>query len=578
MAEIVGKEALPFIPDDLSLPQFLLDVHHPSRPVRTKPQAWFIEETSGREIGLDEIRARTHGLANALKIRWNIGQDDVACLFSPNHVDYPVIIWAIHRLDGVVTTANPMYTSEELGYQLQLTKTRLLFVHPLALNAALDAARAAGLPQDRIVLLEPLPSSSCVNVHDLVKFGLRERQAYRERQLEPGEARTKLALLLFSSGTTGKPKAVMISHYALIANMLQVTQYVKPNDESVPLEQKRYRAGDVVLGALPMFHAYGLIMITFTGMFLGATVIVSPKFSLERMLLSIQQHRVTHLYLVPPQAILICKSPIVKGYDLSSIRFVGCGAAPVSPELTEQLSRTMPDPNALIGQAYGMTETATMITMPQLDKRTGTPGSAGFLLPGISARVVKADGSLAQFGELGELLLRSPAMALGYYNNPTATAETFVDGWLRTGDEVKIDERGEVFVVDRIKELIKVRAFQVAPSELEGLLFDHPDVSDVCVVAIPDDYSGELPFAFIVLRPDIQARVKGDLQEPTKVKEGLMKYVSDHKTHFKWLAGVEFIDAIPKNPSGKLLRRVLREQARSMLKSGQLSIVAKAKL
>ncbi|TBU21456.1 amp dependent CoA ligase [Dichomitus squalens] len=560
MAEIVGKEALPFIPDDLSLPQFLLDVHHPSRPVRTKPQACFIEETSGREIGLDEIRARTHGLANALKIRWNIGQDDVG---TPNHVDYPVIIWAVHRLDGVVTTANPMYTSEELGYQLQLTKTRLLFVHPLALNAALDAARAAGLPQDRIVLLEPLPSSSCMNVHDLVKFGLRERQAYRERQLEPGEARTKLALLLFSSGTTGKPKAVMISHYALIANMLQVTQYVKPNDESVPLEQKRYRAGDVVLGALPMFHAYGLIMITFTGI---------PWGHCDRIA------EVLARALVPPQAILICKSPIMKGYDLSSIRFVGCGAAPVSPELTEQLSRTMPDPNALIGQAYGMTETATMITMPQLDKRTGTPGSAGFLLPGISARVVKADGSLAQFGELGELLLRSPAMALGYYNNPTATAETFVDGWLRTGDEVKIDERGEVFVVDRIKELIKVRAFQVAPSELEGLLFDHPDVADVCVVAIPDDYSGELPFAFIVLRPDIQARVKGDLQEPTKVKEGLMKHVSDHKTHFKWLAGVEFIDAIPKNPSGKLLRRVLREHARSMLKSGQLSIVTKAKL
>ncbi|PIL29048.1 transporter [Ganoderma sinense ZZ0214-1] len=577
MAEILAsKDDLPYIPDDVLLPQFLLDMHHPLRPVRSAPQAWLIEEATGRKVGSDELRARTHGLANALKLCWNVGEDDVACIFSPNHVDYLVVMWAVQKLGGVVTTSNPMYTSEELAHQLELSKARLLFVHPAMLAVATQAAHTVGLPYDRIVLFDSIPTSPHPNLQELIKFGLGSRQEYTERRLKPGEARTKLALLLFSSGTTGKPKAVMVSHYGLVANIVQVAQYIKPTDESVPSEWRRFHVGDVSLGVLPFFHAYGLHFVLFFGMFIGMTVVVSPRYSLERMLQSIQQYKVTHLWLVPPQAIMICKSSIVKNYDLSSVQMVACGAAPVSAELTDQLTKVLP--NALVGQGYGMTETSTMITMCQLDKRTGTPGCAGFLIPGVEARVFKADGTLAQFGEPGELYLKSPSLSLGYYNNPKATAETFQDGWLRTGDEVKLNKNREVFVVDRIKEFIKVRAFQVAPSELEGHLLDHPDVADVCVVGIPDDYSGELPFAFIVLNHSARVRVEGTPQEKATVGDSVMKHVSDHKAHFKWLGGVEFVDAIPKNPSGKLLRRVLREEAKAMLGSGRLSTLAKAKL
>ncbi|RPD61672.1 amp dependent CoA ligase [Lentinus tigrinus ALCF2SS1-7] len=552
------------IPDDLTISQFILDAHHPTRPVPTRPHPWLIEEATGREIGSDELRIRSFGLANALKIRWDIGEDDVVCLFSPNHVDYVVAIWAVHKLGGVVTTSNPAYTADELAYQLQLTKSRLIITHPEVVAVTLEAARLAGVSPDRIALFDPHPGSVHANLPDLISLGLKQQQVFTERRLKRGEGKTKLALLLFSSGTTGKPKAVMISHYSLIANLVQTGQYFRLTDDSFPSEQKRYKTGDVALGILPLFHAYGLHAVLMGCMFLRVTLVISPRFQFERMLQSIQQYRVTHLYLVPPQAVLLCKSPVVQKYDLSSVECLMCGAAPVSAELTEGLMRVFP--KSVIGQGYGMTETATMISFLQLDRRIGTLGCAGILIPGMTARLVRPDGTFAGYGEPGELHLRSPALAMGYFDNPTATAETFKDGWLHTGDEVVINEDKEVFVIDRIKELIKVRGFQVAPSELEGHLFDHPDVADVCVVSIPDEYSGELPFAFVLLKEDARLRVQADPKAMTETKRVIMKHVSDHKARFKWLAGVEFVDVIPKTASGKLLRRVLRDRARSMPK------------
>ncbi|EJF61702.1 acetyl-CoA synthetase-like protein, partial [Dichomitus squalens LYAD-421 SS1] len=197
-----------------------------------------------------------------------------------------------------------------------------------------------------------------------------------------------------------------------------------------------------------------------------------------------------------------------------------CGAAPLGAELIEKLARILP--NSVIGQGYGMTELATGATSIPLDRRVGEPGSAGVLLPGIVARVVRQDGTVAGFNELGELHLKTPSMSLGYLNDPTATAETFRDGWVHTGDEVIINERKEVFVVDRIKELIKVRGLQVAPSELESHLLDHPDVADVCVVGIPDDFSGELPFAFIVLNDGARVDIEAHKRNPYAIKEAMM--------------------------------------------------------
>ncbi|KAI0943774.1 hypothetical protein AcW1_002857 [Taiwanofungus camphoratus] len=334
-------------------------------------------------------------------------------------------------------------------------------------------------------------------------------------------------------------------------------------------------------------------------LFYGGTIVVIPKFNFVEMLKSIERHRINYLSVVPPMVVLLCKAsrptrdsvlstdvafafagtqhPAVKDYDHSSLRSLTCGAAPLSAELTRQLAERFP--NISIGQGYGMTETSTTVAFPQSDQKIGTLGSAGRLIPGIVARVVKPDGTLAGYGEPGQLVVRGPAMALGYLNNEEATKETFVDGWVHTGDEVIINKGAELFIVDRIKELLKVRGYQVAPAELEGHLLDHPDVSDVCVVGVPDDYSGELPLAFVVPSLAALERIQKDPAEADKIRAALAKHVADAKVHYKRLAGgVVFLDAIPKNPSGKLLRRVLRERARELKEQGKLPSTAKAKL
>ncbi|KAI0717920.1 hypothetical protein C8T65DRAFT_640389 [Cerioporus squamosus] len=506
MTEIHGAGGpMPPVQDDLTIEQFILDGQHPTRPRWYEQRPVLIEEATGRAIASDELRARIHGLANALKIRWNI-----VCIFSPNHVDYIVAL----------CTSNPMYTADELTYQLQLVKARMLIVHPSMLLVALKGAQAVGIPSDHIVPFEPVTDWPSHNIQDLVQFGLGQVQQFTPLKLGPGEARKKLALLLLSSGTTGKPK----HQRERCADRASLAL----NDETVPMGRKLYRPGSISLA-----NAYGMHKLLFGSIFFGSTVVVSPKFNLKRMLQSVQQYRVTHLCVVPPQVLLLCKSPIVKNYDLRSVYF-----------LHENLVHILP--HCAIGQGYGMTETATGISVSQRDRKIGTPGSAGVFLPGIVARLVKADGSLAGYNEPGELHLRTP------------TAETFVDGiWIRTGDEIVINERNEVFVVDRIKELIKVRGFQVAPSELEGHLLDHPDVADVCVIGIPDDYSGELPFAFVQL-------VQGSPEETSRTKEAIMK------TAYKRLAGIQFVDT--------LLRRVVRERAKEMLRRGELEQVFKPKL
>lgn len=236
------------------------------------------------------------------------------------------------------------------------------------------------------------------------------------------------------------------------------------------------------------------------------------------------------------------------------------GAAPLSAELTHQFTKVLPQSE--ICQGYGMTETCTTTTMTPIWQRIGTPGSAGHFLPGVKAKIVKPDGSLAGYDEPGELVVTGPEMSLRYTNDPEATKETFVDGWVRTGDEVLVRPNGDVFVVDRLKEIFKVRGFQVAPAELEGHLLTHPDVADAGVIGVPHEFSGEVAMAFIVLNEGARRRVERDPQERARIAAGIAKHVKDGKVSYKWLeGGVEFADIIPKNPSGKIMRRFLRQQA-----------------
>ncbi|KAL4256235.1 hypothetical protein AB1N83_010455 [Pleurotus pulmonarius] len=553
-----ASTALPdVIPDNQTIPQFLLDTQHSLCP-RRNDYPCLIEESTGRSVTFTELRERTFALANGLHQRFAFGDNDVALICSPNHVDYPATIWAIHRLGGIFTGASPNSTREELVHQLKKSEASLIFVHSDFIDPVLAAADTVQFPYDRIITLDASTPTGFVSLADLAAEGSSGcSMPFVDRILSKGEARSKVAVLCFSSGTTGPPKAVSITHYALIANVIQMA--VHNVREASASTGRGYNPGDTSLLILPLNHVAGLICNLHFPLFSGMTLVVVQKYSLLSMMESIVRYAVSHLLLVPPQVVALTKDPAVRKYDLRSVRHVLCGAAPLSPEMSSLLLDLFPE--AQVGQIYGLTETATTISMLPARQARGPLGSVGQLLPGVRAKVVKDDGSLAAAGEPGELYVSSPSLALGYHNDDAATRDVFINEWVKTGDQVLISPEGELYILDRIKEIIKVKAFQVAPAELEGCLLEHPDVLDCAVVGTSDAYSGEVPFAFVVLTPDARQRVKEDASEfGSKVRSSIMAHVADRKSRYKQIRYVEFLDAIPKTPSGKILRRKLRSR------------------
>ena len=343
-----------------------------------------------------------------------------------------------------------------------------------------------------------------------------------------------VALLPYSSGTSGLPKGVLLTHRACVANVLQQHAAFAVGE------------GDRSLAVAPFFHATGFGVVANGALHGGATLVTMPRFEVEPFLGLIQQHRITTMVVVPPIVLALAKHPAVDRYDLSSLKWVGCGAAPLGAELQQACARRLGRP---VLQGYGMTELTAAAAIWPLD-RTVTPGAAGMLLPGVQARLVDpVSGADLGVGDAGELWLRGPATMAGYWRNPEATAATIdVDGWVHTGDIARLDADGALFVVDRVKELIKVKGFQVAPAELEAVLRTHPGITEAAVVPVPDERAGEVPRAYVV-----RAGSAGSLSA-----EEVMAYVAERVAPHKRVREVEFIDAIPTSPAGKTLRRLLR--------------------
>lgn len=565
--------AAPLIPppDDISLPQFILDdvFSHQTKPVRSKETPCLIDEETGQLAMLAELQSRTDVLARAFKDVFRIGDGDVVAIFSPNHIDYPVCVWAIQRLGAIVAAMSPILTADELVHQLRIAKPSTFIAHVDNLGVALDATSSVGMHPERIAVLDGEKASSklpCVSIDELCHAGS-TLSPFFEKKFKPGQGKEKIAFLCFSSGTTGKPKAVALSHYNVMCNVLQTATFNRVNEAYAPWEDRRFRPGDVCTGVLPLYHIYGLVVNLHYLIYSAMTIVITKTFKFETFLRSIARYRITHLMIVPPQAVLLCKHPATMDHDLSTVHYCMVAAAPMTSELTSQLLSVLP--NIHLGQGYGMTETCAAVSMFPTSQKVGTLGSAGQLVSGTVGKVVKTDGSLAKVGEAGELWIQGGQVALGYYENEEASRETFVDGWLRTGDEVIFRDNGDLFVTDRIKELIKVKGFQVAPAELEGHLLSHPDVSDAGVVGIADEYAGEVPLAFIALKPQVAGAIAKDQDGAVAraVRDSIFKHVSDAKSSYKWLTGgIEFIEAIPKNGSGKILRRVLRERAKTLRK------------
>ncbi|KAJ7621245.1 phenylacetyl-CoA ligase [Roridomyces roridus] len=538
-------------PDNLSVAQFLLDGldNHVTRAQRSASTPCLIDDDSGQRVYLEELRTRTGKIATAMNFYWKLD----SCI-SPPGPDYGPCAWATHRLGGIVATLGPMLTADEITHQLRIARPSIIFVHSECLASVLPAAGLVGLHPSRIILIDGIGSSS-PGPHGLKNLDALIQEAdslprFNERILAAGEAKNTIAFLAPSSGTTGTQKAVMISHYNVISIVIQMATSSRLNEPYAPLEERRFRPGDICYG----LHIISLSLTAIDSSQL--TLVLTPKFNFEKFLASIEKYRITHLTL----------EPIVKNYDLSSIRMCLVAAAPLSASLTQELLQILP--NIHLGQGYGLTETcgATSIASSTYSQKIGTLGSVGQLLPGTLAKVVKPDGTLANETETGELYIKGGQVALGYYGNEEATRETFINGWLKTGDQVYFKD-GDIFVVERLKELIKVKGFQVPPAELEGHLLTHPKIADAAVIGVPDDYSGELPMAFIVLKPEVAAALKDERLEK-QLREDIFKHVASAKSKHKWLTGgIQFISAIPRNPSGKILRRLLRNQTSQDTKS-----------
>ena len=487
-----------------------------------------------RRFTFAELHAYSDKLASALAAM-GIGKGDIVGVLAPNCAEFEISFFGILKAGATVTTINSGYREREISYQLNVSEAQALIVH----SSLADAANAA-LPDAKEIKRQIVITEGADVAHSFWSLIEAQDGAPRVPDIDPSE---DLAALPFSSGTTGLQKGVMLTHANLHANVRQFLE--RPGEETV------IRHDDVVLVHLPLFHIYGMTVLQLNAIAAGATQVMMGRFDMELLLSLIAQHRISALFTVPPVSLGLSLTPLLDEYDVSSLRFVLCGAAPLSAELQVRVQQRLGCP---VIQGYGLTETSPVTNADYVGERA-KPGTVGPPLPDTEERIVDLETGTHDVpaGELGELLIRGPQVMKGYFRQPEATAETIdADGWLRTGDIARMDEDGYVSVVDRKKELIKYKGFQVAPAELEGILLEHPGVADAAVIPKADAEAGEVPKAFVARKPNA---------EPTA--EELMAFVAERVATFKQVREVEFTDAIPKNASGKLLRRVLIEQDRA---------------
>lgn len=466
---------------------------------------------------LEQIRQTAAGLAAR-----GITKGDVVSLWSPNVPEWPVVFFAVVRLGAIVHTSNPVSTPEELAFQLKDANAKMLFT----VGALADKAKAAIEESNQPIELFTI--DDVPGIASLASVAIDKDPP--EVSIDPAN---DIVVLPYSSGTTGLPKGVMLTHRNLVAQLNQIDAI-----ESVQTP--------ALLGVLPFFHIYGMVILVMHGLMRGSTIVTMPRFEFEPFLKVLQDWPIVTAHVVPPIVVALGKHPLVDSYKFPQLKFLFSGAAPLGPELTDAVEKRL---GVKIRQGYGMTEAspATHYTVAGTERS----GTAGKLMPSIEMRIINPEtGTDLPTGEPGEVWVRGPNVMKGYLNNPEATSRTVDrDGWLHTGDIGFVDADGYLTVVDRLKELIKVKGFQVAPAELESLLLKHPKIADVAVIPVADEHCGEVPKAICVAKEALTA-------------EEVMAYLDPKVAHYKRVKHVAFVDAIPKSPSGKILRRVLVEKER----------------
>ncbi|CAH2001725.1 unnamed protein product [Acanthoscelides obtectus] len=502
-----------------------------------------------------QIDGETHEPLTAIKLlkraiklaKWyekeGLGIGDNISINSENRLEFCTVPIAAFFRGITFAPLNPEYTPRELKHVLNLSKSTVIFCSMKTVDKMISI-----LPEHPHIKYLVLFGNEKRNHPKIVMFHEIMGNADSEEVDDEFEA-TELdivdtvATILCSSGTTGMPKGVMCTHANMttfidIAQM-QFKEIIESDD---PI--------DALMGLVPFFHSFGF-MLMFLNILRGKILVVLSKFKPKIFLESIVKYKISRLIVPPPVLIFLLKHPMAKQYDLSCIKEMRSGAAPLGAELEKELKDKFNVHH--VSQGYGMTETTLAVLATSHGKAKS--GSCGKVVPGMMAKVIDDDGkALGQYQE-GELCFKGPLIMKGYVGDPESTRNTIdADGWLHTGDVAYYDSDGYFFIVDRIKELIKYKAFQVAPAELEALLLTHNSIDDVAVVGVPDEMAGELPLAFVVKKPGV-----------TLSERDVEKFVEDNVSPQKRLrGGVVFVNEIPKNPTGKILRRVLRERAKNM--------------
>ena len=479
----------------------------------------FIDGPTGERVTGEAVINDIRCLAGGLAAR-GIGPGHVVAVMAPNMPEYCTVFHGVVYAGATITTLNPTYTAHEVRHQLNDSGAELLITVPDFLSVAQEGAEGTACTTIAVIG----GAEGMVSLTDLMG----DAQAAQT----PVDLVNFAAVLPYSSGTTGLPKGVMLSHRNLVVNVDQALAVIG------------IQADETCVAFLPFFHIYGMNVMMNTHLVAGARLITMPRFDLAAFLGHIQTHAVRLVMAVPPVAIALTKHPMVAEYDISSLKVFVSAAAPLGAELSQACATRL---NAASIQGYGMTEMSPISHFS--NEELSKPGAVGVTVPNTICKVISVDtGAALSVDEEGELCIKGPQVMLGYLNNPAATARTIdADGWLHTGDIASFDADGQLFIKDRLKELIKVKGFQVAPAEVEALLQTHPHVLDAAVIGVADDEAGEVPLAFVVAKPGADAaEIQGFLRE--------------RLSSYKIPRRLEFIDAIPKSASGKILRRVLKDR------------------